>query len=280
VNRRVVVTGMGGLCPLGCDWKQVGDALRAGRSGVSRLDALGDYEGMQTRLAALVPDFETPSHYPRKRIRSMGRVALLATRATEVALEDAGLRDAPEPHDGSTGIAYGSTAGSPPAMEVYAKSLFAQRSVRGIKATDYVQFMSHTVPANLAQFFEVRGRVVTTCSACTSGSQGIDYGYEAIRSGKQTIMLAGGAEEFHPIDVAVFDIMFATSKRNDAPHTTPRPFDAARDGLVVGEGAATLVLEELEHAQRRGARSQRSSATARTATAFTSRIPTRPACGA
>jgi 3-oxoacyl-[acyl-carrier-protein] synthase II len=184
----------------------------------------------------------------------MGRVALLATRATEIALEDAGLRDSAELHDGSTGISYGSTAGSPPAMEVYARSLFAQSSVRGIRATDYVQFMSHTVPANLAQFFEVRGRVVTTCSACTSGSQGIGYGFEAIRSGKQTIMLCGGAEEFHPIDAAVFDIMFATSKRNDAPHTTPRPFDASRDGLVVGEGAATLVLEELEHAERRGAR--------------------------
>ena len=254
MSRRVVVTGMGGLCPLGSDWKQVGEALRAGRSGVSRIDALGDYEGMETRLGALVPDFETPSHYPRKRIRSMGRVALLATRATELALEDAGLRDAPELHDGSTGIAYGSTAGSPPAMEVYARRLFAQRSVRGIRATDYVQFMSHTVPANLAQFFEVRGRIVTTCSACTSGSQGIGYGFEAIRSGQQAIMLTGGAEEFHPIDAAVFDIMFATSKRNDAPHTTPRPFDASRDGLVVGEGAATLVLEELEHAERRGAR--------------------------
>jgi 3-oxoacyl-[acyl-carrier-protein] synthase II len=245
---------MGGLCPLGATWEQVGAALRAGRSGVSRIEALGDYEGMETRLGARVADFEVPSHYPRKRIRSMGRVALLATRATEIALEDAGLRDSAELHDGSTGISYGSTAGSPPAMEVYARSLFAQSSVRGIRATDYVQFMSHTVPANLAQFFEVRGRVVTTCSACTSGSQGIGYGFEAIRSGKQTIMLCGGAEEFHPIDAAVFDIMFATSKRNDAPHTTPRPFDASRDGLVVGEGAATLVLEELEHAERRGAR--------------------------
>jgi 3-oxoacyl-[acyl-carrier-protein] synthase II len=254
MNRRVVVTGMGGLCPLGHDWKDVGQALRAGRSGVSRLDALGDYDGMETRLGALVPDFEVPSHYPRKRIRSMGRVALLATRATEIALEQAGLRESANLHDGSTGISYGSTAGSPPAMEVYARHLFAQRSVRGIRATDYIQFMSHTVPANLAQFFEVRGRVVTTCSACTSGSQGIGYGFEAIRSGKQTIMITGGAEEFHPIDVVVFDIMFATSKRNDEPHRTPRPFDAARDGLVVGEGAATLVLEELEHAQQRGAR--------------------------
>jgi 3-oxoacyl-[acyl-carrier-protein] synthase II len=201
-----------------------------------------------------VRDFAVPAHYPRKRIRSMGRVALLATRATELALEQAGLLGDPRLGDGTTGIAYGSTAGSPPAMEVYARNLLVQRSVRGIRATDYVQFMSHTVPANLAQFFGVRGRVVTTCSACTSGSQGIGYGYEAIRSGAQAIMITGGAEEFHPIDVAVFDILFATSKRNDPPHATPRPFDAARDGLVVGEGAATLVLEDREHAEARGAR--------------------------
>jgi 3-oxoacyl-[acyl-carrier-protein] synthase II len=114
--------------------------------------------------------------------------------------------------------------------------------------------MSHTVPANLAQFFEVRGRVISTCTACTSGSQGIGYGFETVRSGAHELMISGGAEEFHPIMSAVFDLMFATSTRNDAPHTSPRPFDADRDGLVVGEGAATLILEDLERARDRGAR--------------------------
>ena len=112
--------------------------------------------------------------------------------------------------------------------------------------------MSHTVPANLSQLFGVRGRIIPTCSACTSGSQGFGYGLEAIQSGRQDIMICGGAEEFHAVVVAVFDVMFATSTRNDAPHTTPRPFDRDRDGLVVGEGAATLILEELEHARKRG----------------------------
>ena len=245
---------MAGLCPIGHSWAEVSEALRAGRGGVRVVPELGDYEGMKTRLAALVDGFEVPPDYPRKRIRSMGRVSLLATRATELALEQAGLRDAALLHDGSTGISYGSTAGSPPAMEVYARQLTAKRSLRGIQASEYVRFMSHTVPANLAQFFEVRGRVVTACSACTSGSQGIGYAFEAIRFGRQQVMIAGGAEEFHPIDAAVFDIMFATSTRNDAPETTPRPFDRDRDGLVVGEGAATLVLEELGHARARGAR--------------------------
>jgi 3-oxoacyl-[acyl-carrier-protein] synthase II len=252
--RRVVVTGMAGLCPLGQSWSAVADALKNGRSGVSVQPDLARYTGMQTRLAALVPDFEVPKSWPRRATRSMGRVALLATRATELALEDAGLTGQALIGDGTTGISYGSTAGSPPAMEVYVRALHTQSTVKGIRATDYVQFMSHTVPANLAQFFGVRGRIITACSACTSGSQGIGYGYETVASGKHDVMITGGAEEWHPIDTAVFDIMYATSKANDTPHRTPRPFDVARDGLVCGEGAATLILEELEHARARGAR--------------------------
>jgi 3-oxoacyl-[acyl-carrier-protein] synthase II len=244
---------MGGLCPLGQDWKTVSQALRSGRSGVSQLPELAMYEGMDTRLGARIDDFQIPDHYSRKRIRSMGRVSLLATRATELALADAGLSDSPVLREGRTGISYGSTSGSPPAMEIYATTFFGRRSLKGIRATDYVQFMSHTVTANLAQFFEVRGRIVTSCSACTSGSQGIGFGFEAIQSGKQDAMIVGGAEEFHAIDAAVFDIMYATSTRNDDPHSTPRPFDVDRDGLVVGEGAGTLILEELEHARARGA---------------------------
>jgi len=96
--------------------------------------------------------------------------------------------------------------------------------------------------------------VITTSSACTSGSQGIGYAYEAIRFGRQTMMLAGGAEALCPTEAAVFDTLYATSTVNDSPESTPRPFDAERDGLVIGEGACTLVLEELEHARARGAR--------------------------
>jgi 3-oxoacyl-[acyl-carrier-protein] synthase II len=183
----------------------------------------------------------------------MGRVAGLAVRATESALEDAGLLGSSVVGDGSTGIAYGSTSGSPPAMEIYARQFLAG-TVKGIAATDYVQFMSHTCAANLAIFFGIKGRLLPTCSACTSGSQAVGYAYEMIRGGRQTVMVAGGAEEMHPIDAAVFDIMYATSTANETPSSTPRPFDRHRDGLVIGEGAATLVLEDLEHARARGAR--------------------------
>ena len=254
MRRRVVVTGMAGLSPLGNDWPTVRAGQLAGRSGVRVMPEWDKYDGLDTRLGAPVPDFSVPGHYPRKKVRSMGRVALMATRATELALADAGLAGSPVVTDGTTGIAYGSTSGSPPAMEIYAEAFYTKHSLKGIAGTDYLQFMSHTCAANLAQFFGITGRVVPTCSACTAGSQGIGYAYEAIVGGRQTVMVAGGAEELHAVNAAVFDIMFATSKRNHEPERTPRPFDRERDGLVVGEGAGTLVLEELEHARARGAR--------------------------
>jgi len=138
-------------------------------------------------------------------------------------------------------------------MGVYARQLFVGKTTGGIGANDFLQFMSHTTAANLANFFGVTGRIVPTSSACTSGSQGIGFGYEAIRFGRQEVMLAGGAEELAAMDAAVFDVLFATSTRNDEPTATPRPFDSGRDGTVVAEGAGCLVLEELEHAERRGA---------------------------
>jgi 3-oxoacyl-[acyl-carrier-protein] synthase II len=126
-------------------------------------------------------------------------------------------------------------------------------STQGLNATSYIRMMSHTTAVNIAVFFGVKGRVYTTSSACTSSSQGIGYGFEAIRQGSQTIMVCGGAEELCPTEAAVFDTLFATSTRNETPQLTPRPFDKDRDGLVIGEGACTLILEELEHARARGA---------------------------
>src|SRR5690606_8012680 len=123
----------------------------------------------------------------------------------------------------------------------------------GITATTYLKMMSHTAAVNIGVFFGLSGRVHTTSSACTSGSQGIGEAYETLRAGRQVVMLAGGAEQLDATAAAVFDTLYATSVRNEDPASTPRPFDAARDGLVLGEGACTLVLEELEHALGRGA---------------------------
>ena len=123
----------------------------------------------------------------------------------------------------------------------------------GVTATSYIQMMAHTAPVNVGVFFGLKGRVITTSSACTSGSQGIGYAYEAIKYGRQKAMVAGGAEELCITEAAVFDTLYATSTKNDAAKSSPRPFDQNRDGLVIGEGAGTLILEEYEHALARGA---------------------------
>ncbi|MCP3985774.1 MAG: beta-ketoacyl-ACP synthase [bacterium] len=250
---RVVVTGMGGLCSLGSDWETVRDALLAGRNGTIVMPEWERMAGLKTRLGAPVPDFELPTSWPRKKTRSMGRDSAMAVRATEIALEDAGLSGSTELGDGTTGVSYGSTAGSPGALDGWAESFYRNDTLSGIGANQYVRFMSHTCAANLAQFFGIRGRIIPTCSACTSGSQGIGYGYEAIKYGHHEIMIAGGAEELGLMDAAVFDVLFAASTCNDRPDQTPRPFDSKRDGLVCSEGAATFVLEEFEHARARGA---------------------------
>lgn len=250
--RRVVITGMGGVTAFGNDWGSVSAGLLAGRNAVRNMPEWQVYDGLHTLLGAPIDHFSLPEHYTRKRIRSMGRVSLLATRACELALEQAGLLGHPVLTNGETGIAYGSSTGSTGPVSEFA-TMLTEKHTNNITGTTYVQMMPHTTAVNAGLFFGLRGRVIPTSSACTSGSQAIGYAWEAIRHGYQTVMVAGGAEELCPSEAAVFDTLFATSQRNDAPHTTPSPFDAKRDGLVIGEGAGTLILEELEHAQARGA---------------------------
>jgi 3-oxoacyl-[acyl-carrier-protein] synthase II len=252
MNRRVAVTGMAGISPLGNDWASVRERLGQYRNAVVHMEEWDNYEGLNTRLGAPAAPFELSERFNRKTTRSMGRVSLLATRATELALEDAGLLDHPLLKSGDMGVAFGSSVGSTSAIGDFGRML-EERSTKGLNATTYIKMMGHTAPVNVGVFFGLTGRVITTSSACTSGSQGIGYAYEAIKSGKQLAMVAGGAEELCPTEAAVFDILFATSVRNDAPETTPRPFDVNRDGLVIGEGAGCLVLEDLEHAEARGA---------------------------
>lgn len=253
MTRRVVVTGMGGVTALGNDWPTVRTAFAAGRTGIRRMDSWDRFEGINTRLAAPVVDFSVDDRYPRKKTRTMGPVAKMAVAATEAALGDAGLRDDPVIRSGRTGVAYGSSFGSPDAVLGFYE-LKMHGASRHLNATTYIQMMSHTALVNVGLFFGITGRMIPTSTACTSGSQAIGYAYEAVKWGKADIMLAGGAEELDITDSAVFDTLFATSTCNDRPHTAPRPYDKDRDGLVIGEGAATLVLEDYEHARARGAR--------------------------
>lgn len=251
-KRRVVVTGMAGISPLGNDWTTIRARLGEYRNAVVRMADWSTYEGLNTQLGAPAAPFELSARYDRKSTRSMGRVALLATRATELALQDAGLLDHPLLKSGRMGVSFGSSAGTTSAIGDFGR-MIEERTTRGINATTYIKMMAHTAPVNIGVFFGVTGRVVTTSSACTSGSQGIGYAFEAIQSGKQLAMIAGGAEELCATEAAVFDTLFATSVRNDSPQATPSPFDRERDGLVIGEGAGCLILEEREHALARGA---------------------------
>jgi 3-oxoacyl-[acyl-carrier-protein] synthase II len=252
MNRRVVVTGMAGISPIGNDWETIRTRLGEYRNAIVNMPSWADYEGLNTNLGAPAAPFELGERFNRKAIRSMGRVALMATRATEMALAHAGLLDHEIVTSGQMGVSFGSSAGTPSAMGDFGHML-QERTTRGINATTYIKMMAHTAPVNIGVFFGVTGRVITTSSACTSGSQGIGYAYEAIKSGKQLAMIAGGAEELCATEAAVFDTLFATSTRNSEPHMTPRPFEQSRDGLVIGEGAGCLILEELDHALARGA---------------------------
>ncbi len=251
-DRRVVVTGASAISPLGHDWPTIHAHLRSLHNAVQPMPQWDIYAGLNTKLAAPALDYTLPPNYNRKTTRSMGKVAIMSVRATEVALQQAGLLDHPVLRSGMAGVAYGSSSGSHEATGEFGRMLH-ELTTDGISATTYLKMMSHTAPVNIGVFFGLSGRVYTTSSACTSGSQGVGAAYEAIRSGKQTVMVAGGAEQLDATAAAVFDTLFATSTRNDAPQSTPSPFDAGRDGLVLGEGACTLILEDMEHALARGA---------------------------
>ncbi|OLS64026.1 beta-ketoacyl-ACP synthase [Pseudomonas putida] len=251
--KRVVVTGMAGITSLGSDWATISANFAANRSGIRYMDEWNRFEELNTRLAGPVDDFAVPSSWTRKQLRSMGRVSRLAVAASQNALLDAGLLDDPSIRDGRMGVACGSSTGSTDEIKAFGNMLL-NSVAEGLNANSYVRMMPHTTAANISIFFGLTGRLIPTSSACTSGSQGIGYAYEAIKFGRLPMMLAGGAEELCPTEAMVFDALYATSLKNDTPQQTPSPYDSGRDGLVIGEGAGMLVLEELEHALARGAR--------------------------
>jgi len=251
--KRVVITGMAGISALGNDWTSVQQAFQAGRSAIRVMPDWSRYAELNTRLAGPIEDFRTPAHWTRKQLRSMGRVSQLAVRAAELALDDAALLGDPRIVDGRMGVACGSSVGSTAEIRAFGNMLL-NGVTDDLNANSYVRMMPHTTAANVGIFFELKGRIIPTSSACTSGSQGIGYAYEAIRYGRQELMLAGGAEELCASEALVFDALYATSQKNDTPELTPRPYDRDRDGLVIGEGGGMLVLESLDHALARGAR--------------------------
>ncbi|HMJ63573.1 MAG TPA: beta-ketoacyl synthase N-terminal-like domain-containing protein, partial [Bryobacteraceae bacterium] len=166
MNRRVAVTGMAGISPIGNDWPSIRAQLGSYRNAITKMEEWSGYDGLNTQLGAPAADFTLSERYTTKATRSMGRVALMATRASELALIDAGLIDDPLVKSGKLGIAYGSSAGTPKAICDFGK-MVDEKSTRGINATTYIKMMGHTAPVNLGVFLGVTGRIITTSSACT-----------------------------------------------------------------------------------------------------------------
>ena len=250
--RRVVVTGTGVVSALGVGVPAFMKRLHVLKNAVRAMPELAQYRGMNAHLGAPVSDFVPPAHFTRKVLRTMGPVSVLAVVSAEEALAQAGLLGDEILQSGRAGVAYGSSSGSiDPIADFY--TMVVSNEVKRITSSTYIKIMPHTCAVNLSLYFKTIGRLYPTGTACTSGSLAIGHAYEAIKFGLQDVMIAGGAEEFSPTQVAVFDTLYATSTKNDDPAGTPSPFDAARDGLVVGEGAGTLILEEYEHAKARGA---------------------------
>lgn len=251
--KRVVITGMSQISPLGANREEAFEKLLSLKNCVKYMPDLEQYTRLNTKLAAPADKFVIPSHYNRKTLRTMGRVGVLSVASAEVALIDAGLLGDEIITNGQTGVSYGSSTGSLDTLiDFY--SMMVDKEVKGVTSGSYVKMMAQTTCVNISLYFKTTGRIIPTSTACTSGSMGIGYAYEAIKNGYQTVMIAGGADELHPTQIAIFDTLYATSQKNSTPELTPSPFDKNRDGLVIGEGAGTMILEEYEHAKKRGAK--------------------------
>ena len=182
--KRVVVTGMAGVTSLGSDWPTIEANFKAGKSGIRYMHEWDRFSELNTRLGGPVDDFVQPKHWNRKQTRSMGRVSKLVVYAAERALEHAGLLGDESIKDGRMGVACGSSTGSTDEIKAFGNMLL-NSVADGLNANSYIRMMPHTTAANISIFFGLKGRLIPTSSACTSGSQGIGYAYEAIKFGRQ-----------------------------------------------------------------------------------------------
>lgn len=256
MGRRVVITEASAITPIGRTKKEMLRHLVEGLSGVKKLrpdGLLSDY--IHSGVYGTV-DYPIAYDFKRQHRKTMGPVSYYACQVARDVLEASGL-DRAFITSGRLGVAFGSTHGSPSVQRQIYKSFFSnsRSDFSSIGAVDYLKSMVHTTAVNITKMFGITGRVLSSSTACTTSSQSIGFGYEMVKFGIQDAMLCGGADEYDTTTVAVFDNLLACSTEyNDTPHLTPRPFDAHRDGLVVGEGAGAVLLEEYEMARKRGAK--------------------------
>jgi 3-oxoacyl-[acyl-carrier-protein] synthase II len=248
--RRVVVTGVGVVSPLGLTAASTWDGLVSGRSGVGPI-TLFDPDGFPVRIAAEVRDFDPVSVFGKRRARHLDRVTQLALVATAEAMEASKLNVGADPH--RVGVLFGTGIGGIQSLED-GVNVLTGRGPDWVSPYTLPMMIPNMVAGQVAMEWGIRGYSSCTTTACAASAQAIGEGLDLIRAGRADAIVCGGAEAaITRVGIAGFGAMKALSTRNDDPPEASRPFDAARDGFVMGEGSAVLVLEEREAAQRRGA---------------------------
>ncbi|MFE1447013.1 beta-ketoacyl-ACP synthase II [Streptomyces olivaceoviridis] len=255
-NRTVVVTGIGATTPLGGDAASTWEALVAGTSGVSLLEQEWAAQ-LPVRIAAQIA-VEPGEIIPRPQARKLDRSAQFALIAAQEAWKDAGFtaragEDSTINPDRLGAVIASGIGGVTTLLDQY--DVLKERGVRRVSPHTVPMLMPNSPAANVGIELGARAGVHTPVSACASGAEAIGYAIEMIRTGRADVVVAGGTEAaIHPLPIAAFGNMMAMSKNNDDPQGASRPYDAGRDGFVLGEGAGVIVLESEEHAKARGAR--------------------------
>ena len=251
INNRVVITGIGMLSPIGIDLASNWEGLIAGKSGIDYI-TLFDTEGFQTKFAGEVKGFEPTNYINRKDARHMDRFTQMAVVASFQAVEHSAIPINSSNQD-NIGIVIGSGIGGLTTMFQQARILI-ERGPDRISPFLAPMMIADMAAAQVSISLGVKGPNMCTTSACSSSADAIGVAYELIRRGDTQAAIAGGSETIiNPIGIAAFNALRAISTRNDAPQQASRPFDAERDGFVIGEGACSLILEDLDYARKRGA---------------------------
>lgn len=252
MKRRVVVTGVGLVTPLGVGVENVWQRILRGESGVGPITRF-DVSQHETKFAAEVREFRPEDYISPKEIKRMDLFIQYALTAAKIAMEDSGLDMGKEDAE-RVGVIVGTGLGGLPTLEKYHRILL-ERGPGRISPFFIPMLIANEAPGHIAIQFGIKGPNLCIVTACATGSHSIGDSLRVIQYGDADVMVAGGTEaNLTPLTVGGFNAMRALSTRNDAPAKASRPFDKDRDGFVVGEGSGIIIMEELEHAKKRGAK--------------------------
>ncbi|MDT8317007.1 MAG: beta-ketoacyl-[acyl-carrier-protein] synthase family protein [bacterium] len=253
--KKVVITGLGIVSPFGLGIETLMRNLYSGSSAVCSQKEVWNknIKDLNCWIGAPLKEELPIMEIPRKLRRTMGRSSLMSYIAVKEALASAQM-----PEDcftsGRTGVSFSSTTGSVSSISDFFNEYVSHASLKNVSSGSFFQIMSHSCAANIAHAFNIKGRVMSPDSACSSSAQAMGLAFESVKYGMQDIMICGGADELDAVVCGTFDLLNATSSRfNDSPASSPRPFDRDRDGTVCGEGAGCIIMESEKSALSRNA---------------------------